>query len=61
MTRYCLKGDNPHQNLCFVLICPGDRHFDVESSFILQKEEMPEVFVGFVQIQVVLSGQLLTV
>ena len=39
MTRYCLKGDNPHQNLRFVLFCPGDRHFDDESSLILQKDE----------------------
>ena len=37
MTRYCLKGDNPHQSFRFILICPGDRHFDVEGSLILQK------------------------
>ena len=39
MTRYCFEGDNPHQSLRFVLFCPGDRHFDVESSLILQKDE----------------------
>ena len=38
MTRYCLKGDNPHQSLRFILFCPGDRHFDVESSLIFQKD-----------------------
>ena len=37
MTRCCLKRDNPHQSLRFISFCPVDRHFDVESSLILQK------------------------
>ena len=31
--------DNPHQSLRLILFCPGDRHFDVESSLILQKKK----------------------